>query len=98
MEEQLKVLKVVGCGISAPLQEKLAALEKLYGQFSVHVFCEALDVSRGTFYNHIFRRKEVTYYDKRHEEIRVHVNAVFEESRQLYGAKKSLLCWLSAEL
>ena len=84
----MKVLKVAGCGVLAPLQEKLAALEKLYGQFSVYVLCEAMDVSRGTFYNHIFRRKEVTYYDKRREEMRVHVNAVFEESRQLYGTKK----------
>jgi len=95
LEEQLKVLKVAGCGMSAPLREKLAALEKLYGQFSVHVLCEALDVSRGTFYNHIFRRKEVTYYDKRREEMRAHVKDVFEESCQLYGAKK--ICAVLAE-
>jgi len=39
------------------LMGKLMALEKLYGQFSVHALCEALDVSRGKFYNHIFRRR-----------------------------------------
>ena len=58
LEEKLEVIKATECSLSASLQEKLAALEKLYGQYSVHVLCEALEVSRGTFYNHIFRRTE----------------------------------------
>gem|GEM_PF-672723 len=64
------------------------ALEKLHGQHSVRALCEALDVSRGTFYNHIFRRKDVAYRDKRREEMRAHIKAVFEDSRQRYGANK----------
>jgi len=70
LEEKLRVIKAAGCGLSAPLQEKLMALENLYGQYSVHVLREALEVSRGTFYNHVLRRKRVTSYDIRHEEIR----------------------------
>jgi len=62
LDEQLKVVKAAGCSPSAALQDKLTALEKLYGQYSVHVLCEALDVSRGTFYNHIFRKKDVTVW------------------------------------
>jgi hypothetical protein len=81
--EKLKVIQAAGCGTSAPLKEKLIALEKLYGQFSVHALCEALEVARGTFYNHIFRRKDVTWYDKRREEMRVLINTVFDESRQI---------------
>ena len=88
LERQLEVIKATGCGIAAPLQEKLMALEKLYGQYSVHTLCDALEVSRGTFYNHVFRRKDVTVYDKRREKIRVQVSEVFEESKQRYGAKK----------
>lgn len=88
LDEKLKVIQAAGCGTTAPLKEKLAALEKLYGQHSVHTLCEALDVARGTFYNHIFRRKDVTYYDKRREEMRIHIESVFEESRQRYGAEK----------
>ena len=88
LDELLKVTKAAGCGTSAPLQEKLAALEKLHGQFSVHALCEALGVARGTFYNHIFRRKDVTYYDKRREDMREHIKTVFDESRQRYGADK----------
>jgi transposase InsO family protein len=88
LEERLKVIKAAGCGTAAPLKEKLAALEALYGQYSVHALCDALDVSRGTFYNHIFRKKDVTAYDKRREEMRLQVKSVFEESRQRYGANK----------
>jgi len=88
LSERLSVIQAAGCGTSAPLQEKLAALEKLYGQYSVHALCEALNVDRGTFYNHIFRRKEYTYYDKRREDIREHIKVVFDESQQRYGANK----------
>lgn len=85
---QLEILKIAGCGMAASLQEKLAALETLYGQYSVHALCSALDVSRGTFYNHIFRKKNVTEYDKRREEIREQIRIVFEECKQRYGARK----------
>ncbi len=88
LESLLAVVKAAGCGTSAPLQVKLAALEKLYGQYSVRTLCDALEVSRGTFYNHIFRRKDITEYDKRREMIREQVKIVFQECKQRYGAMK----------
>lgn len=88
LEERLKVIKAAGCGTAAPLREKLAALEKLYGQHSVHALCEALDVSRGTFYNYIFRKKDVTAHAKRREEVGGQIKEIFEESRQRFGANK----------
>ena len=56
-EQIIAVLKSIPAISNATTQEKLAVLEPLYGQFSVHVLCEALDVPRGTFYNHIKRNK-----------------------------------------
>ena len=53
----IAVLKSIPAIANATTQEKLAVLDPLYGQFSVHVLCEALDVPRGTFYNHIKRNK-----------------------------------------
>ena len=64
LEQKVEILQKVDCTVSSPLQEQLQELAKLYGQYSVHALCKALCVSRGTFYNHIFRRKEVTAYDK----------------------------------
>lgn len=57
LEQKVEILQKVGCTASAPLQEKLQELAKLYGQYSVHALCEALCVSRSTFYNHIFRKR-----------------------------------------
>ena len=88
LEQKVEILQRVNCTVSAPLQEKLQELAKLYGQYSVHALCEALCVSRGTFYNHIFRRKEVTAYDKRRAEMKEHVKAAFDESQQRFGANK----------
>ncbi len=88
-EQLIAVLKTVGCLPSAPLKEKLVALERLYGRYSVHVLCEALDVSRGTFYNHIKRNKRSnSSYAKHREELKVLIQQVFEESRQTFGAEK----------
>lgn len=88
LEQKIEILQKVDCTSSSSLQEKLQELTKLYGQYSVHALCEALGVSRGTFYNHIFRRKEVTAYDKRRAEMKEHIKAVFDESQQRFGADK----------
>ncbi|MCQ2511842.1 MAG: hypothetical protein MJ092_00395 [Lachnospiraceae bacterium] len=41
--------------VDAPLSDRLMELERLYGEYHVHALCDALEVSRGTFYNHIKR-------------------------------------------
>ena len=89
LEDTSQVLKKVSCTVSSPLQEKLKAMEVLYGQFSVHTLCEALDVPRGTFYNHIFRNKRGnTLAAKRREELKVQIQKIYDDSEQIYGAGK----------
>ena len=71
--------------------QKLKELEKLYGKFSVRVLCEALDVSRGTFYNHILRnKKENTSYVKRRQVLSNEILKIYEDSRGLFGSDKIL--------
>lgn len=85
----IQVLKSVNCTASAPLRDKLEALEPLYGRFSVHTLCDALEVSRGTFYNHILRNKrDNTWYAKRRTEIGKKVREIYEENHQVLGADK----------
>lgn len=55
--DMIEILKTVECNAHSPLQEKLCEIEKLYGKYSVHVLCDALNIPRGTFYNHIKRNK-----------------------------------------
>lgn len=85
----ITVLKSIPAITNATTQEKLAVLEPLYGQFSVHVLCEALDVPRGTFYNHIKRNKrDNSSYARHREELRTAIQEIFEESRQTFGSEK----------
>lgn len=91
LEEMMNILKTCGCAPHDPLSEKLKTLERIYneGGHSVRVICEALDVPRGTFYNHIFRNKrEKNSYEKRREELRGHIRKVFDDSDQIFGAAK----------
>lgn len=89
LEGLLDIIKRSNSSPTAPLKEKLEALETLYGSYNVHMLCEALDVSRGTFYNHIFRNKRNnTSYAIHREEIKVAIQKVFEDSNQIYGAGK----------
>lgn len=87
LEGMVQVLKKVDCTVTSPLQDKLKALEPLYGQFSVHTLCDALDFPRGTFYNHILRnKKENTLAAKRREEIKLQIQNIYDDSQQIYGA------------
>ena len=51
LEGIIEILKMVDCTASASLKDRLNALENIYkkGKYSIHMLCEALDVSRGTF-------------------------------------------------
>lgn len=89
LEGFIEILQSVTCTAKSPLQEKLYAAEQLHGKYNVHMICDALDISRGTFYNHIFRnKKDNTWYSKRKEELRIRIQEIYEESNQIFGAGK----------
>lgn len=88
-EKIISILKSVSCTVHAPLKERLSELEKLYSQYDVHTLCEALDVPRGTFYNHIFRgKKDNAWYIRRRKEYRAIIQEVFDEYNQILGPDK----------
>lgn len=89
LESIIKVLKTCGCAVNAPLTDRLNAIEKMQDQYSIHVLCEALDVPRGTYYNHIFRNKrDNTWYAVRREELREQVQRIYDDNRQIFGPAK----------
>lgn len=89
LEGIIQILQKASCTASSPLKEKLLALEELHGQYNVHMLCDALQVPRGTFYNYIFRNKrDNTWYAKRREELRIRIQQIYDESRQIFGAGK----------
>lgn len=89
LEQIITILKSIDCTVNAPLKHKLYAAEQLYGQYSIHLICEALELSRGTFYNHILRNKrDNVWYAKRREDLRIQIQEVYDESHQIFGAEK----------
>ena len=89
LEKIIAILKTVPCTVHAPLKDRLDALEQLHSEYDVHTLCEALDVSRGTYYNHIRRNKrDNVWYKKREEEYRILIHDVFYEFDQVLGANK----------
>ena len=59
-----------------------------FEQYSVHELCEALNISHGTFYNHIFRRADRTEYLQRQQELMLQVQRIFDDSQQRFRAEK----------
>lgn len=89
LEGIVEILQNIDCTANSPLDVKLATLEELYGQYSVHMICDALKVPRGTFYNHIFRNKrDNTWYSKRREEFRIRIQEIYDDNNQIFGAAK----------
>lgn len=89
LENMVDILKNV-CGIEdIPLRKKLYLAERFYNEYSVHLICETLDIPRGTFYNHLLRnKKDNTWYAKRKEELRLRIQEIYDENRQIFGADK----------
>ncbi len=89
LEQTCEILQTVDCTVSSPLKVKLYELEKLYGKYSVHVLCDALDVNRATFYNHIFRnKKENALPILRLKNLKTVIKDIFDEFNGIYGARK----------
>lgn len=89
LENIIEILQQVDCKPTDPLSVKLPAMEALYGKYSVHTLCDALCVPRGTFYNHITRRKTSgKWYEVRREEFRQRVQKIYDESNQIFGPQK----------
>ena len=89
VEGIIEILKKSECSVSDSLKIKLPVLEELHGQYSVHMLCEALEVPRGTFYNHMLRnKKDSTWYAKRKEELRVKIQRIYDDNNQIFGAGK----------
>ena len=91
LEHVLEVIRLSGLIDEAPLRRRLDILETLHVQheeYNVHELCEALNVIRGTFYNHIFRRADRSKYEEEQAQLILLVQQIFDDSQQRFGAEK----------
>lgn len=89
LEGIIEIIKKANVLPNSPLKDKLSVAESLSKNYSVHMLCEALDIPRGTYYNHILRNKrDNTWYAKRREALREQIQEIYDESNQIFGAAK----------
>lgn len=92
LEHILEIIHLSSYLSEVPLQRKLSTLESIYqqpdNQYSVYELCEALDVARGTFYNHIFRRADRSSREAEQAQLMLKVQQIFDDNEQRFGAEK----------
>lgn len=87
LQQENDILKAASCSREAPLDEKLKAVEKLRGQYSLHAICDALGVSRGTFYNRKRSETTVKQIDVQDEMFKPIIRDIFVKSKGRLGSK-----------
>ena len=89
LENTIQILKTCGCTVNAPLHQRYEVIKELSTTYSITTLCNALDVAKGSYYNHILRNKnEDTLAARRIKELTPIVEEIYNSSKQIFGAGK----------
>ena len=83
-----EIFRRSSCSISSPLAEKLAAIDRLKSDFTVHILCQTLGVLKSTYYHHALRSPVKKQCELIDDELRPIINQIFVDSRERFGAQK----------
>ena len=85
----IDILKESPCTVSAPLRERYEVIKSLKGTYSETLLCDALNVSKNSYYNHIFRNKnDANQFIQKEREMTPIIEQIYNESNQIYGPGK----------
>lgn len=88
LREENQIFRESECSVISPVKDKIAAVEKLKGKFSIYAICRTLNLSKGTYYHRNKYRPEKTIYQEKDEQLRPLIKKFFEESKERFGASK----------
>ena len=90
LEKFIKILQDAPFTKSASLDEKIMYIDsQISEEYTVNLLCEALQISKATYYNRKLRGKNgKTENRKRREELLPIIREIYHESGQIYGAGK----------
>ena len=80
------IIRLCRCPVSASIRERVEEVKRLQGQFSVHMLCRVLNLSKSTFYRVCLDRKEKTQYEKNDDALRSVIQTEFFDSGERFGA------------
>lgn len=86
LEEENQIFRRSGCGTSASIDEKVAAVKQLQDNFSIHAICRTLNLTKGTYYNRLYRTPAETVFEQRNDELSSIIKEIFEVSNGRFGA------------
>lgn len=89
LEDMISIIKSAGCTVDAPLKTRYEVIKNMSDTYSISSLCDALDVAKGSYFNHILRNKnENTLVAKCRAELTPVIEQIYNESKQIYGAGK----------
>lgn len=83
-----KIFRRCGCSLDSPLSEKLAAIDRLKSDYTVHMLCKTLDILKSTYYHHALRSPIKKWYELDDDELRPLIKEIFVNSHERFGAQK----------
>ena len=85
----IQILKICGSTVEAPLSQRYEVIKGLSSVYSITTLCNALNVPKGSYYNHILRNKnDDTFAARRIKELTPVVEEIYNESNQTFGSGK----------
>lgn len=88
LRHTIKIYDATQCVKSTPLAKKLEAMKKVEKEFSHISLCRTLDVKKGTFLNHLYRKVEKTQIEQSDEIYKIKLLKLFDSTGGKLGAKK----------
>lgn len=88
LRQTIKIYDTTQCVKSTPLAKKLEAMKKVEKECSHISLCRTLDVKKGTFLNHLYRKVEKTQTEQSDEIYKIKLLKLFDLTGGKLGAKK----------
>lgn len=89
LENEIEILHNSSFFKELKTKDKNSEIDKQYEKYSVHELCDAFSLSRGTYYNHLFRNKnEKSYFIQRRAMLCEKIQKIFDDSHQTYGIRR----------
>ena len=82
------IYKESNCNKISSLDDKISAIKKLDGKYSIHSLCRVLGVRRSTYYHRKFRSPKQTIIEKQNALLMPEIKTIFEETKGRLGARK----------
>ena len=88
LEHEREILQSFIAGLNLSQKAKYGFMDEIYGQYNIHEICDAMQVSRGTYYNYLKAKDRLTKYDERKAYLSEQIRGIYEESHKTYGAER----------